>query len=168
MEIDIFRKSSYYLLAVYNWALCWWEQNFYCLYVEKIPEVGDVSINNIREHDLLFTKELERYKYEWSLEAFIAKFWATRVRCQKITLYNKHWDYAVDKKRTKMYKGKWMWQTVSYIQVPELTDSFTVDDPTVTFFCWIWDEEKRRQFCFHMKIPYIYEYNELDWEITTL
>lgn len=169
MEIDIFRKSNYYLLAVYHGALCGWEQNYYCLYVEKLPELWDaVSINNIQEHDNIFTGILDGFKESKDLDEFIRKFWALRIRCQKITLYSKHGDFAVDKKRTKIYKWKWMWPTVSYIQIPEFTDSFNSDDPTVHFYCWIGDYEKRRQFCLYMKIPYIYEYNELDWEITTL
>lgn len=170
MEIDIFRKTNYYLLAVYNWALCWGEQNYYCIYVEKIPELGDsVNINNIEEHDNKFAQILDSFKYSGSLEDFISKFGSLRIRCQKITLYNKHWEFAVDKKRTKLYRWyKGASQSIVYTQIPELTDSFTQDDPTATFFCWIGDWEKRKQFCLYMKIPYIYEYNELDWEITTL
>ena len=171
MEIDIFRKSRYHLLAVYQWVACWGEQNYYCIYVEKIPELGDdVNINNIAEHDKKFSEVIESYKsYNWvTIEAFIEKFRWVRVRCQKITLYDKHWDFAVEKKKVRFYRWKWLERDISYIQIPELTDSFTQDDVTAHFFCWIWDDEKKRNFCLYMKIPYIYEYNELDWEITTL
>lgn len=169
MEIDIFRKSRYYLLAVYSWALCWGQQNYYCIYVERIPELGDaVNIHTIESHDEVFLNVLDEYKNKQDLDEFLQRFGNVRVRCQKITLFNKHGDFAVEKKKTVMFRWKWKWPTISYVQIPEITDSFKEDDPTTTFLCGIGDSEKRRNFCLYMKIPYIYEYNELDWEITTL